>query len=67
MSKKKKGASKQHGSDKVFQDNEGLFFATAAIHQGRTTTVMQSPKVIEIENARMSLNDGLYRNGLPKI
>lgn len=64
MSKK---PTKQHGSDKVYQDSEGLFFATAAIHQGRVTTVMQGPKTIEIEEARGALNDGLYRNGLPKI
>lgn len=59
MSKK---PTKQHGSDKVYQDENGLFFATAAIHQGRVTRVLQGPRMIEVEDARRAFNDGLYRN-----
>ena len=61
MSDKK--PTKQHGSDKVFLDREtGTYFMTAAVHQGRTTTVYQGPKMISAEDARAAFNDGLYRN-----
>lgn len=56
-----KKPTKQHGSDKVYQDGDGLFFATAAIHQGRVTKVRQGPKTIEITEARQAFNDALYR------
>ena len=53
--------TKQHGSDKVYQDENGLFFATAAIHQGRVTKVRQGPKTLDVTEARQMFNDALYR------
>ena len=59
----KKKATKQPRTDKVFLDREtGTYFMTAAVHQGRTTTVYQGPKMIDAESARGAFNDGLYRN-----
>lgn len=53
--------TKQHGSDRVYQDENGLFFATAAIHQGRVTKVRQGPKTLDVNEARQVFNDALYR------
>lgn len=51
------------GSDQTMLDrSEGLYFHTAAIHQGRTTTVYSGPKKITADDAHEVFNDGLYRN-----
>jgi hypothetical protein len=43
-------------------DNEtGMYFMTAAVHQGRTTTRYSGPKRIKQEEAREAFNGGLYR------
>lgn len=66
MSRKRKNtrkrATKQFGGDTMMIENDtGLFFLRAPVHQGRVTTVYSGPKKLTTEDAREAFNDALYR------
>lgn len=59
---KRKKATKQPGSDQMMIDrDQGLYFMTACVHQGRLTTRYSGPKKTTPDDAREVFNDGLYR------